>query len=316
MNTSKKFVFLILRHPIRFLIRVLKGFKANQGILLSGAVAYYTLLSIVPLFTLFLIGLSHLVDEQQLQGIITKNLELIVPGYSQPILTEIENFLEHREVVGTIGFLFLIFFSSLAFTILENAMSVIFFHRVQIHRRHFMVSAILPYLYILLLGIGLLMVTVISGALRAVKDPKITLLAWTLGVDDFAGMILYVLGILGMIVMLTSIYMVMPVGKIRLRHALVGGITGAILWEITRHILIWYFSTISLVNVIYGSLATVIVALLSLEAGAMILLLGAQVIAEYERFDLEGEDKQQEPQEMDISPKKRYLPSLKKKQKQ
>jgi YihY family inner membrane protein len=316
MNTSKKFVFLILRHPVRFLIRVLKGFKANQGVLLSGAVAYYTLLSIIPLFTLFLIGLSHLVDEQQLQGIITKNLEMIVPGYSQPILNEIDNFLEHREIVGTIGVLFLIFFSSLAFTILENAMSVIFFHRVQILRRHFMVSAILPYLYILLLGIGLLMVTIISGALRAVKDPQITLLAWTLGVDDFAGLILYLLGIVGMIVMLTSIYMVMPVGKIRLRHALVGGITGAILWEVTRHILIWYFSTISLVNVIYGSLATVIVALLSLEAGAMILLLGAQVIAEYERFDLEAEDQVQEPPGMETSQKKQYLASLKNKQKQ
>jgi YihY family inner membrane protein len=316
MNTSKKFVFLILRHPVRFLIRVLKGFKANQGVLLSGAVAYYTLLSIIPLFTLFLIGLSHLVDEQQLQGIITKNLEMIVPGYSQPILNEIDNFLEHREIVGTIGVLFLIFFSSLAFTILENAMSVIFFHRVQILRRHFMVSAILPYLYILLLGIGLLMVTIISGALRAVKDPQITLLAWTLGVDDFAGLILYLLGIVGMIVMLTSIYMVMPVGKIRLRHALVGGITGAILWEVTRHILIWYFSTISLVNVIYGSLATVIVALLSLEAGAMILLLGAQVIAEYERFDLEAEDQAQEPPGMETSQKKQYRASLKNKQKQ
>jgi YihY family inner membrane protein len=316
MNTSKKFVFLILRHPIRFLVRVLKGFKANQGILLSGAVAYYTLLSIIPLFTLFLIGLSHLVDEQQLQGIITNNLEMIVPGYSQPILNEIENFLKHREVVGTIGVLFLIFFSSLAFTILENAMSVIFFHRVQILRRHFMVSAILPYLYILLLGIGLLMITVISGALRAVKEPKIRLLAWTLGMDDFAGTILYLLGIVGMIVVLTSIYMVMPVGKIRLRHALVGGITGAALWEVTRHILIWYFSTISLVNIIYGSLATLIVALLSLEAGAMILLLGAQVIAEYERFDLKTGNQTQEVQGMETFRKQFHLPSLKKKHQQ
>lgn len=290
MNSQKKYVVLILRHPIRFLIRVLKGFRANQGILLSGAVAYYTLLSIIPLFTLLLIGLSHLVDPQQLETIVSSNLELIVPGYSESLIAEIDHFLAHREVVGTIGVLFLIFFSSLAFTILENAMSVIFFHRVQIHRRHFMVSAILPYLFILLLGIGFLMITVISGALQAVKGPHFTIFAWTLGFDNFAATILYILGIIGMIILLTSFYMVMPVGKIRLRHALVGGITAAVLWEVTRHILIWYFSTISLVNVIYGSLATVIVALLSLEAGSMILLLGAQVIAEYERFDLEEDE--------------------------
>ena len=81
-----------------------------------------------------------------------------------------------------------------------------------------------------------------------------------------------------------AIYLVMPVGKLSLRHALIGGITAALLWEITRHILVWYFSTLSLVNVVYGAFATVIIILLSLEAGAIILLLGAQVIAEYERI--------------------------------
>jgi uncharacterized BrkB/YihY/UPF0761 family membrane protein len=56
------------------------------------------------------------------------------------------------------------------------------------------------------------------------------------------------------------------------------------LWEITRHILVWYFSTLSLVNIIYGAFATAIILLVSLEAAALILLFGAQVIAEYERI--------------------------------
>jgi membrane protein len=37
------------------------------------------------------------------------------------------------------------------------------------------------------------------------------------------------------------------------------------------------------VNVVYGSLTTAIVVLLTLEIGAGLLLLGAQVISEYER---------------------------------
>jgi uncharacterized BrkB/YihY/UPF0761 family membrane protein len=40
------------------------------------------------------------------------------------------------------------------------------------------------------------------------------------------------------------------------------------------------------VSVVYGSLATAIIVLLSLEAAAALLLLGAQVIAEYERIDV------------------------------
>ena len=71
--------------------------------------------------------------------------------------------------------------------------------------------------------------------------------------------------------------------RIRPRHALIGGIAVGLLWEATRHILLWYFSTLS-VGVVYGSLATTIVGLLSLEIASIILLLGAQVIAEYERL--------------------------------
>jgi membrane protein len=58
-----------------------------------------------------------------------------------------------------------------------------------------------------------------------------------------------------------------------------------VLWEATRHILLWYFSTLSVVGVVYGSLATTIIGLLSLEIASIILLLGAQVIAEYERLE-------------------------------
>ena len=75
----------------------------------------------------------------------------------------------------------------------------------------------------------------------------------------------------------------MPVGHLALRHALTGGLTAALLWEITRHVLVWYFTQLSLVNLVYGSLATAIIALLSFELGAIILLFGAQVIAEFER---------------------------------
>ena len=75
-------------------------------------------------------------------------------------------------------------------------------------------------------------------------------------------------------------------GKIALKHALAGGVTAALLWEGARHLLVWYFSTLSLVNVIYGSLATAVVALLTFEVAGIILLFGAQVIAEFERCSL------------------------------
>jgi YihY family inner membrane protein len=96
--------------------------------------------------------------------------------------------------------------------------------------------------------------------------------------------LLYLVGVAGEVFVLTSVYLVMPVGRLSLRHALIGGVTATALWEVTRHVLVWYFATLSQVSVVYGSLTTAIIVLLSLEIAATLLLYGAQVISEYERL--------------------------------
>jgi len=198
---------------------------------------------------------------------------------------ELSNFVQHRDVIGWVLLVTMLFFSSLGFTVLEKAMSVIFLHRFAARRRHFLVSVLLPYFYILSLGIGLLVVTVVSGGLRAMADDSVFVLGDERSLQRVSGVLLYLLGLGGEIFLLTSIYMVMPVGKLSWRHALIGGATAALLWEVTRHVLVWYFSSLSQVSLVYGSLTTAIVVLLSLEIAATLLLLGAQVISEYERIE-------------------------------
>ena len=275
----------VLAHPGEFLVRVLKGFAANQGLLLAGAVAYYALLSVVPLLILSVIALSHVIDQGELLETLAIYLEWLMPGQSGAIVEELASFLEHRDVLGWVLLATMLFFSSLAFTVLEKAMSVIFLHRVVVRRRHFLVSALLPYCYILCLGFGLLIVTVVAGSLQAMGQESFRLLGREWSLKGLSGLLLYLLGLAGEIFVLTSVYMVMPVGRLSWRHALIGGVTAALLWEVTRHVLVWYFSTLSQVNVVYGSLTTAIVVLLTLEIAAGLLLLGAQVISEYERIE-------------------------------
>jgi len=277
----------VLADPLGFIRQTFKAFKANQGLLLAGAVAYYTLLSIVPLLILLVIVLSHVIDTEQLLATVARYLELVVPGQSKPIMEDMRAFVANRAIIGWTLAVTLVFFSSLAFTVLENAMSVIFYHRVAIRRRHFVMSALLPYLYILLLGIGLLVVTVVAGALQNLAVDSILLggREWSLG--RLSSVLLYLMGVVGEVLVLATIYLVMPVGRLSWRHALVGGAAATVLWEISRHVLLWYFATLSQVRTVYGSLTTAIVVLLSLEIAAIVLLFGAQVIAEYERVGSE-----------------------------
>jgi YihY family inner membrane protein len=270
---------------LHFALRTLKAFRANQGLLLAGAVAYYALLSIVPLLVLVVIVLSHVIDPELLLGTIGRYLAWLLPGQSDAIVGELAKFVNHRDVIGWVLLVTMLFFSSLAFTVLENAMSVIFLHRVAVRRRHFIVSALIPYGYILTLGIGLLLVTLVAGGLQAMGDESFEFLGRDWSLRGVSGLMLYLLGFVGEVFVLTSVYLVMPVGRLALRHALVGAVTAAVLWEATRHLLVWYFSTLSQVNLVYGSLTTAIVVLLSLEVAATLLLFGAQVISEYERLD-------------------------------
>jgi uncharacterized BrkB/YihY/UPF0761 family membrane protein len=76
--------------------------------------------------------------------------------------------------------------------------------------------------------------------------------------------------------------------RISARRALIGGLAAAVLWRLTAAFTVYFFTNISMVNVLYGSLATVIVVLLSLEIVFVILLLGAQVIAELEASSAAG----------------------------
>ena len=274
----------ILGRLAGFLLRVLGRFRQNQGLLLAGAVAYYTLLSLIPLLILILIVLSHFMDPEQLIGTMSTFLELAVPGYAAALTEQVRVFLRYRGLIGTLGILILLFFSSIAFSVLENAISVIF-HRVRPNRRHFLISSILPYLFILLITLGILTLSFIVGALEPLESTRLVVFGHKFGLGFIFGVAIYALGLTAEVLLITAFYLVLPVGPTTFRHALIGGLSATILWEITRRVIVWYYKTYTFVNLIYGSFASVVVFLLGVEAVALIVLLGAQVIAELEHVN-------------------------------
>jgi YihY family inner membrane protein len=284
MQGSASRAAYVARHPGAFSLQVLRSFRANQALLLAGSLAYYLLLSTVPLLILMLVALSSLVDQRDLLATIGVYLERLVPGEASTILDELYRFSAHRAGISWTLFGTLILFSSLAFSVLEKSMAVIFLHRIELQRRHFVVSALLPYGYIALLAIGLLVMTLISGVLLTIGAERITVLGHVWSLKGVSGGLLYLLGVVAEIVLLTSLYVFLPVGKPTWRHALVGACAATMVWESTRHVLVWYFRTRSQVGLVYGSMTSAIVILTSFEIFAILLLLGAQVIAEYERI--------------------------------
>jgi len=266
-----------------FTARVILHFLENRGILMAGGVAYNTLLSIVPFFVVILIGLSHFYDPEQLFAIISAQLNFILPDQSGELAETVHMALEARSVLGGVGIVMLLFFSSLAFRMLEEAIAAIFkVPGKKAEIRRVWVSALIPFAYILVFALGIILLTIVNSILESLSGNCIAIGEWRCGLTEAPRIGLYVLGMIGLILLFTSIYKMMPVVQIRFKRALAGGITAAILWDVVRRIMVWYFSNISLINVIYGSLATVVIVLLAMEVAAIIILLGAQVIADLE----------------------------------
>lgn len=284
MSLSSQSARHFFQHPFAFFRETLRCFAKNQGLLLAGAVAYYALLSVVPLLILSVIGLSHWVDQAELLHTLRHYLEWLVPSQSEALLVDVTGFLENRVVIGLVLLATMLFFSSLTFSVLQKAMDIIFGHVGRARRKHSVAAAVFPYVFALLLVSALLALTVGSILLQSMASESVSLFHRQWSLAGPSGVLLYLLGLIVETLLLAAIYWILPSCRIRLRHALVGGFTAASLWEVVRHLLIWYFTRVSKASIVYGSLTTAVVSLFSMEIAATVLLLGAQVIAEYEKL--------------------------------
>lgn len=269
---------------VGFGTRVLRDFfLRNHGLLLTGAVAYNMMLSLIPLCIVMIVALSHFFEPGLLIESMTTEVSLIAPGFVPTLTQVLDEFLGNREVVGWAGVVVLLFFSSMAFRVLEDAIAIIFHRPLPTLKRKFWVSAMIPYLFILIVAAGLIGIT----SVNAIIEVRSGMLAGVPGLGRLlqhnSGPLLYLTGLLALVLLFTLLYKIMPVARVRFHRALAGGLTAAVLWEMTRHLLVAYYTRISIVNVVYGSIATIIIVLITMEMVALVLLLGAQVIADLQR---------------------------------
>lgn len=281
---SRRALFTLLPRVGSFLWRVFKAFLRNRGILLAGGVGYNILLSIVPLFALLVVLLARVVDETHLLGVLNIQAQHLAPAHAEVLLEAVRALLDTREVIGVLGFPILLLFSSFAFRMLEDALAIIF-HAPDTHHqgRSAWVSVLLPYAFMVVLGAGLMALTLLVTLASSLNAMWLALFGRELPMAGLSEPVLNLASFLGVFLLFSAIYKVLPVVRVSLRRAIIGGLVAALLWEAVRLLLVYYFANISFVNAVYGSLATLIVVLLSLEVGAIIVLLGAQVIAELER---------------------------------
>jgi membrane protein len=260
-----------------FALRITRGFLRNGGLVLSGALAYNALLSVPPLLLLATSLFAGLVDRAHFVQVVTRELHQILPASkARPLIDAVLELLEVPYSGGLVGFVTLLFFSTLGFRTLEHALDVVFAHRRALHHpRPLWLSIVISLCYVFAIGLVSLLQTLAMVSLPALPRAIQGISSWA----SWFG----VLGVLGMTLVLISIYEVMPLGRGNLRAVCIGALFSTLLWRAVQSAMVFYFENVSAVSLIYGSMAAVIVVLFSFELAAIIVLLGAQVVAEIEQ---------------------------------
>ncbi len=100
-------IYALQSRSFGFLPCVLRDYQRTQGLLPARAIAYNTLLFIVPLSILTFIVLSQYIEKGLLLHTLSTDREMMIPGYAAILTEQVRVFLEHGSAAAVIALLIL-----------------------------------------------------------------------------------------------------------------------------------------------------------------------------------------------------------------
>jgi membrane protein len=261
-----------------------RAFLLDRGLILSAALAFYAILSLIPFLLLLISGTAYILDssESGLKMALRFSSQFFPPASSH-IFEEVSAISQRAEVFGLLGILSMLWTASVIFSSLEDAMGVVF--RVQ-QRRNFLRGRLLALSMVPALALFFLLsfsVTALSGSLQEMETILwgIDLAKWSF-LEFLTG---YHFPYLVLTLGFTAVYKIIPNTPVSFHHALAGGASCAFLFEVAKHSFAWYFKDYGRYGVTCGILDAMIILVLWTFFSACILLFCAELISAYRRRD-------------------------------
>jgi membrane protein len=249
---------------LRFPLALARRLHEDQVPTLAAALAFVTVLSLVPLLAAF-----SFVGERVFaayRGQILGALAQVLPYGQETIAIRIEEFLTQSANLPQFGFVAFALVSLSAFGTLESILNRIW--RVTL-ARPFKVR-FLSFTLLLFWG-PLLIGATFSGLLLLEQRPELASVLHSSYVLRAAPFLAVALG-------LTMLYWLVPYAPVRFRAAAIGGTTAAAAFEILRHGFSHYVSTFGgSTNLIYGGFAVALFFMLSINFTWILVLTGCEI---------------------------------------
>jgi len=251
-----------------FLGYLTRRFESDQCLQTAAALAYTSLLALVPLFTVLFVSLSAFPAFQDwreaIESFIFRNF---VPALGEQVRTYLVEFSAKARGLQAVGVTVLLLTVLTMLSTIESTFNVIWGVRRQ---RPFMVR-LLVYWSVLTLG------PVLIGTGMVITSYVISLPLLAGHMVGVGTRLLTLLPLAATTLAFVLFFKLIPYRPVLLRHALIGGVVASVLFEIAKHAFALFVTRFPSQEAIYGAFATVPIFLTWIYLSWVIVLLGAEI---------------------------------------
>lgn len=260
---------------------LLHTFYKDNCSLMAAAISFYAILSVIPLFLLF-ISVSGFIIHSSTQAFqaVTELLLKVFPTSTVEVFSILYDLIQRKTVFGLIGLAGLTWAASRIFSAVENSMNIVW--KVQKGRAYWhskFISLLLVPVSVLIMLSSLAFTAFYTVA----KDLRVPLIGLRVSEAAFASKLFAVLLplILG-VILFFLIYKIIPSRKVTTKAALLGAIYASGLWEVAKLVFDIYIKNYANFQKIYGPFGTLVVMFFWFYYSAFILIMGAEIGSNYE----------------------------------
>jgi membrane protein len=245
----------------------------------AGAIAFYTMFSLFPLFLAILSILGFLLGPEAEQALLVEQIAEVIPVSSDFIETTLRGIVSARTITGVTAIVGLIWASTAAFGAIRKGVNNAWGIR---KTRPFLRERIMDVSLVAgaaLLVILLLFITPVFGVLRELSSivaPNSFFqneLLWDIATKIFSPIISFGIFIL--------LYYFIPNTKVLLRNVWPSALAVALAFWVVNQGFVWYVQTYPVHNAVYGPVGAILALLTWVYISSIILLFGALLCSRY-----------------------------------
>jgi len=252
--------------------QALRKFNDDNGFFLSSGIAFNILINLIP-FIMLLLALvgTYLYNDQEVLNHIRAYFRDLAPALDPKVMNNLTDVMQNRQIVGILGFVGLLWFSTWVFSSLRIALNIVF--RVE-KSRGLLHGIGIDLLMILLAGFLLLVSMILSSAVTFLQNYH-GQISMVLG-PTIQWILKYLLPFFLTYCMFFLIYKIIPNKRVHFKSALQAAFFTGLLWELAKHLFGWYVVHLAGYSIFYGSFSTLVIFVLWVYYSSTILIVGGE----------------------------------------